>query len=125
MKKGDIFTTGELKYKVTKTGKKKEAQCIGTTNKKIKKLLIPSTIAEQNIKYNVVSVGGFANCKKLVSVTIGKNVTAFYNCPKLKKLSIQSTKLKKVGENAIKGTPKKMVLSVPKGKKKQYQKLFQ
>lgn len=130
LKKGDIFTTGELKYKVTKTGKKKEAQCIGTTNKKIKKLVIPSTIAEQNIKYNVVSVGGFANCKKLVSVTIGKNVTAikpkaFYNCKKLKKLSIQSTKLKKVGKNAIKGTPKKMVLSVPKGKKKQYQKLFQ
>ena len=114
----------------TKTGKKKEAQCIGTTNKKIKKLVIPSTIAEQNIKYNVVSVGGFASCKKLVSVTIGKNVTAiepkaFYNCKKLKKLSIQSTKLKKVGKNAIKGTPKKMILSVPKGKKKQYQKLFQ
>ena len=45
LKKGDLFTTGELKYKVTKTGKKKEAQCIGTTNKKIKKLVIPSTIA--------------------------------------------------------------------------------
>lgn len=129
LKKGDIFTTGKLKYKVTKTGKKSEVQCIGTTDKKIKKIAIPSTVTEQNVAYKVVSVGGFANCKKLASVTIGKNVTtikpkAFYGCSKLKKLNILTTKLKKIGKNAIKGTPKKMVLSVPKGKKKQYQKMF-
>lgn len=130
LKKGSTFTADGLKYKVTAAGKEKEVQCTGTANKKMKKLVVPDTVTYQNVKYNVTAVGGFKNCKKLTTVTLGKNITsidknAFYGCAKLKKLTIQSKKLEKVGKNAIKGTYKKMVLVTPKGKKKQYSKMFE
>lgn len=129
LKKGSTFTADGLKYKVTAAGKKKEVWCTGTADKKMEKLVVPDTVTYQKVKYNVTAVGGFKNCKKLTLVTLGKNITsidknAFYSCANLKKLTIQSKKLKKVGKNAIKGTPKKMVLVTPKGKKKQYQKMF-
>lgn len=128
-KKGSTFTVGDLKYKVTVVDKKKEVQCVGTTKKDIKKLIVPTTVTYQNIKYNVTAVGGFKNCKKLTAVTLGKNIAAidkntFNGCEKLKKITIQSKNLKKVGKNAIKGTSKKLVLVTPKGKKQKYQKMF-
>lgn len=129
MKKGSTFTAGSLKYKVTATGKKKEVQCVGTIKKNSKKLTVPDTVTYQKIKYNVTAVGGFKNSKKLTTVTLGKNITTidkntFSGCVKLKKITIQSKNLKKVGKNAIKETSKKLVLVTPKGKKQKYQKMF-
>ena len=67
--------------------------------------------------------------KKLTSVTVGKNVVkigtrAFAGCGKLKKITIRSTRLKKVGSGALKGINKKAVIKVPKKKRKGYKKLF-
>lgn len=63
------------------------------------------------------------------SVTIGSNVTeigakAFYNCKKLKKITIKTTKLKAVGKNALKNIHAKAVVKVPKRKLKAYKKLL-
>ena len=65
--------------------------------------------------------------KKLQTVVIGKNVTkiganAFSKCKKLKKVQITSKKLKKVTKKSFAGIAKKVVIKVPKSKKKAYKK---
>jgi uncharacterized repeat protein (TIGR02543 family) len=110
-KKGTKFTAGGLRYQVTAVGKTKTVQCIGTTKKNSKTLVIPATVTYQKSKYRVTAVGGFSGCKKLTKVTLGKYVTtlkskAFYGCSKLKKIVVKAKRLKKTGKNATKGTAK-------------------
>ena len=67
--------------------------------------------------------------KKLKKVTIGSNVTtigknAFKNCKNLKTITIESKKLKKMGNNAWKGIHKKAVFTCPAKKLKAYKKLL-
>ena len=57
---------------------------------------------------NIVTLGknAFSKCKALKKLIIGKNVTTignktFYGCSKLSRITIKSTKLKKVGNKAI------------------------
>jgi hypothetical protein len=76
-----------------------------------------------------IANSAFKNNKKLTSVVIGKNVVsvgkeAFKGCTKLKKLTVKSVGLKKVGKNALKGINKKAVIKVPKKKLKTYKKIF-
>ena len=71
----------------------------------------------------------FKNCKKLKRVVIGKEITsigakAFSGCKALKKITIKSAKLKKVGKNAFKGIHVKAVIKAPKAKLKAYKKLL-
>lgn len=49
---------------------------------------------------------------------------AFKNCKSLRKIVIKSTKLKKVGNNAVKGIHKKAVITCGKKNVKAYKKLF-
>lgn len=79
----------------------------------------------------VVSIdkAAFDGCKKLSAVTIGKKCKelgefAFNRCKKLKTITIKSTKLKKVGKKAFKGTSHKLTIKVPKKKLAAYKKLF-
>lgn len=95
-------------------------------NKKIKNVTIGK---------NVTSVGkdAFKNCTKLKKVEIQSQTlnkigsNAFSGDKSLTKISIKSTKLTKysVGKNALKGTNKKLVITVPKSKVKDYRKYFQ
>ena len=71
------------------------------------------------------------NNKYVTKVTIGKNVkkigaNAFYNCKKLKTITIYTTKLKMstVGKNAFKGVKKNVVVKVPKAKYSLYKKVL-
>jgi hypothetical protein len=55
---------------------------------------------------------------KLTKLSLGANVikigkAAFYNCPKLKKITIKSKKLTGVGEKAFSKTYAKAVVNVP------------
>lgn len=80
----------------------------------------------------VKSIGSeaFGWCDKLKTVkmnstalrTIGKE--AFVYDKKLVSITIKSTSLKTVGKNALEGTSKKLVIKVPKKKKKIYQRYF-
>ena len=109
---------GGVSYKVTSIAKN-----AFKGNKKITK----ATIGK-----NVVSIGNnaFANCKKLKQVKINSKKLkkignkVFYKCKNLKKLVIKSTKLSKVGKGFVKGTSKKLVITVPKKKKAKYVKKF-
>lgn len=123
---------GAIKYKVTKSvAKNGTVSVVGVKNKKIAKATIPATIKINGYSFLVTEVGSkaFYNCKKIKSVTVGKNVKkigskAFYKAKKLKKVTIKSKKLKTVGKNAWKGINKKAVIKVPKSKKKAYRKLL-
>lgn len=124
--------------------------------KSIKTAVVPSTISAKRRTFVVTSISSnaFSGCKKLRSISIGRNISsignrafysckgvskiiipvkvvkigkhAFANCKKLKRIIIKSTKLtnKSVGIKAFKGIYKKTIVKVPKKKKKMYKKLL-
>ncbi len=91
-------------------------------------------ITSVTIGKNVKVIGKYAfagctslkkvNCKSKVLVKIGAN--AFQGDKKLNNFILKSTKLtkKNIGNNAFKGTSKKLVFKVPKKAKKNYGKFF-
>lgn len=132
LKKGKAVVSGKYRYKVTKiSGKKGEVSFIGCKNKKITRVTIPATVKYQGYTLKVTAVGPKAlkSYKKLKSLAVGKNVktigkSAFVGCVKLKKITVQSLVLKKVGAGSLKGIYKKAVIKVPSRKLKAYKKLF-
>ena len=144
------FRIGNLKYRVAG---KQAVTCYGTTNSKITKLSIPSTVRYKGVTYRVTSVwaNAFKNKTRLTTVSIGNNVSvigknAFYKCKKLKKvtigtgltqinpyafrgvkkgctITIKSLKLKKVSTK-IDQSVSKMTVRVPKKKYAAYKKLL-
>lgn len=134
LKKGTVVNTTAGKFEVTDVTKKTVAFA-APVKKTVKKVVIPATIKVNNggkvttYKVTEIKAKALSGCKKLTAVTIGKNVKtigkyAFANAKKLKKITIKSTNLKKVGKNAIKGIQKKAVISCGKKKVKAYKKLF-
>lgn len=131
-KKGDIITVNGIQYKVTKSAEKNGTAAVsGVVSKKLTSAVVADTVKKGGYTFKVTEIGSnaFKKCKKLKSVTIGKNVTkiganAFNGDKKLRKITIKSTKLKSVGKNAVKGIHKKAVIKVPKSKLSKYKKLF-
>lgn len=97
-------TIGKVVYKISG----KNATVVKVSSKKVKSITIQSK----------VKIGG--KSYKVISIT--KN--AFKNCKKLKKITIKSTYLTKIGGNAFKGISKKAKIYVPKKKYKKYKKLI-
>ena len=126
----NLFTKKGLTYQVTG----KSTVCfIKHSNNCVTSVVIPATVKANGKTYKVTRIADNAlkNCKKLKTLTIGKNVSrigknAFYKCKKLKTLTIKTTKLSssKVGKNAFKGVPKKVKLKLPSKKAKAYKKLL-
>lgn len=109
--KGNVIKDKNSKssYKVIKSG---AVQYVGTTDKRVKKIVIPNTVKVDGVTYKVVSIAtnAFSGCKKLKTVTIGANVTtigdkAFYKCTALAKITIPS-KVTKIGKQAFYGCKK-------------------
>ncbi|MDO5155707.1 MAG: leucine-rich repeat domain-containing protein [Eubacteriales bacterium] len=131
-KVGKKVTVAGVKYTITKSNaKQKTAKVSGVASKKVKKAVVKDTIKVSGLTYKVteVSKNAFKGCKKLTSVTIGKNVTkiganAFYGDKALKKVTIKSTKIKSIGKNAFKNIQKKATFKVGKKQYKKYKKLF-
>lgn len=99
--------------------------------KKLKKANVPATvnIGGKSFRVTEIGAGAFSGCRKVASAALGANVAkiggkAFYSCKSLKKITIQSKKLKSVGKNALKNVHAKAVVKVPKSKLKAYQKLL-
>lgn len=99
------FQAKNIKYTVTSA---KEVKVTGPTKKSIRSVTIPATVKYKGTTYKVTSIGS----------------KAFYNCKKLKTVTIKSKKLKSVGKNAFKGIYKKAKVTVPKSKYKAYRKLL-
>lgn len=99
------FQAKNIQYTVTSA---KEVKVTGPTKKSIRSVTIPATVKYKGTTYKVTSIGS----------------KAFYNCKKLKTVTIKSRKLKSVGKNAFKGIYKKAKVTVPKSKYKAYRKLL-
>ena len=128
--KGFKIQIGNLVYKVNST-KQRSVSVIATTDKKVRKVSIPSYITYDKVIYKVTKIGDkvFKNKKKLKTVTIGRNIVsigkkAFYNCKKINKITVKTKKLKKVGKQAFKKIKKNAIIKLPAKKKKKYAKFF-
>lgn len=133
VKKDASYTVGNYKYKITnaKTNGKGTVVLNGVKSKKSTSIKVADTVNIGGKKFLVTAIdsSAFSGCSKAASATVGKNVTkigskAFYNCKKLKKITIKSAKLKSVGAKAFKGIAKKASIKVPKSKLKAYKKLL-
>ena len=126
--KGTVFKVKGYRYKVTG---KDIVSFVGITSKSAKSVTIPATVSYNKTTYKVTAVADKAlkGKAKLTTVKIGKNVKtigaeAFRNCKKLKKITISSTGLKKVGKNAFKGIKANAAVKVPAKKLAGYKKLL-
>lgn len=121
-------------YKILKQGKKTGTVAYQKPYSTAKgKITIPATVKKNGITYKVtgISANAFKNNKKITHIVIGKNVQtidskAFYNCKKLKTITINTTKLAsaKVNKKAFKGIKKTVKIKVIKSKYSKYRKLF-
>lgn len=132
--KGDVVTVSASNYTVTDPSKK-TVEYKAPTKKTITSVTIGDTVkVTSNGKteaYKVTSIASnaFKGCKKLKTVTIGKNITkigtnAFNACSAVKTIKIKGTGLKSIGKNAFKGINKKAVFTCPSKSLKAYKKLL-
>lgn len=122
-------TISGITYKITSN--KKKTATVSKSAKSIKKATILATVKINGKTYKVttISKGAFQKRSKLKKVVIGKNIKtisadAFNGSKKLKEITIASSSLKKIGNNAFKGINKKAIFYVQKGKLKKYSKLI-
>lgn len=130
--KGKAYTSGNLKYKVTKsTYKNGSVSVYAPAKKTLTSVSVPATVKINGYTFNVTAIGdkAFNDCTKLKKVTIGSKVTAigkqaFNGCKALTSITVNSKVLKTVGASALKGISAKAVIKVPAAKLSAYQKLF-
>lgn len=110
---------------------KRTVEVVGAWNKKLTKIRVDGSVTLGGKTYQVTSIAAsaFKNNKKVRAAIIGKNVKvignqAFFNCKKLKNLTIKSKVLKKAGANALKKIDHKAVIKVPAAKKEAYKKIL-
>ena len=127
---GTKKTIGALTYQIKTTGPSGGTVTVIKAKKKAN-ITIPATVRIDGYTYQVTILKAkvFRNNNKLKKVTIGKNMTqignkAFEGCKNLKKVTINSKKLSKVGKNAFAKINAKAKITVPKAKLKNYKKLF-
>ena len=129
VKVGNKYKIKKHTYKVTSV-KKRTVSFVKTTSKS-KTIKIPSTVKINGKKYKVTTIATSAlkGNKKVTKVIIGSNVTkigkkAFYNCKRLKNITIKSKKLKSVGKYAFKGIAKYATIKCPGKKTKKYKEMI-
>ena len=120
-KKGSsAVTVKNLNYELDT--KKKTAAFTGPKSKNVTAVTIPATVRVKGTTYRVTEIraGACKNLKKLVRLTIGKNVVkigkdAFSGCKKLSKIVVKTTtlKAKDVGSNAFKTGNAKSIVKLP------------
>ncbi len=131
--KGKTFTSGNLKYKVTKGATKYGTKVTNGTvtvvglskaGKKKATVSVPATVSKSGGKYKVSALGtkAFAKASKLKTVKLNKYMKkipakAFINCKKLSKLVLK-VKITSVKKGAFKGCKKKITVSAKKSIKK-------
>ena len=90
-----------MTYKVTSSKKGNCKVALIKNNKKTaKNITVKDSVKYKGVTYKITSIGSsaFKNNKKLVNITLGKNITkigkpAFKGCAKLKKVKVPKKKL--------------------------------
>ena len=151
IKKGTSHKVSSYQYKVTAAS---TVSMTAVKNKKATKIKVPKTVKIGGKTFKVTAIGSkafknnkkitsveigdnvkiigtsaFEGCTKLCKATLGKGVTeigssTFKNCKKLGTITIKSTKLKKVGKNALKSIKATAKIKVPARKLSAYKKLL-
>ncbi|MBR5178194.1 MAG: leucine-rich repeat protein [Lachnospiraceae bacterium] len=108
---------------------KKTVSFVSTKNTTATKLTIPNTVKYKGTTYKVTKIEASAlkgnkSIKKLIIgtdvKTIGKK--AFYNCSKLKNITIKGTNITSIGKSSFAKIYKKAVITVPASVKDKYEK---
>lgn len=128
---GYSFTKNKITYEVKYV--KGSPVLYVTSAKKVKgNVKLPDTVSILGKKYKVYGIDttAFKGNQKMTSVTIGKYVRtigkqAFYNCKKLKKVTVKSTVITKIGKQAFYKNAKTLKFKVPKKKASKYKRLIQ
>ncbi len=128
-----IYVVGNVKYQVTnaETNGTGCVSVVGLKNPKVSTVRIGSKVKLGNYEYKITGIAAEAFSKNLSlkNVTLGSNLTqigskAFYGCKNLSRLTVSCAKFKKAGNDAIRGSNKKLVICVPEGKVTEYGKYF-
>ena len=120
-----VYTVGGYKYKALN---KSEVAFAGLKSNKTKKVVINKTVKINGKNFKVTTIAAKAlRGKTITSLVIGANIKkieskALENCKKLKKITIKSSQINKMGKNAFKGIPKTAKVKVPKKKRTSYKK---
>lgn len=119
IKNGMMIKTSSGKY-VVKDKNRKTIYFDKPNSKDIKSVTIPKSIEYKGVKFNVVGIQShaFYNCKKLRTVTIQAKISefpeyAFYNCVVLNKLNFPGA-IKKVGAKSFVNCKSLSTLSIGK-----------
>lgn len=131
---GKIITSSAgYRFKVTSSKVKNPEVALYRPGSGRKEVKIGTKVTINGISYSVTSVceRAFRSNKRVKKVSLGSRVDkigkeAFANCRNIKVLYIYSPRLKAsdIGENAFKGINKRVKISVPKAKTKEYKELF-
>ena len=130
---GAVVKDGTYIYVITNPTKHycKVTGVVASKKKTIKFIKVPNAIRLSGVKYRVTAIdkNAFKGLKKVTKVRIDTNVKtigikAFYNCKKIKKVTIRTKKLKKIGKFAFKNINKKATIKVPKKQLKKYTKML-
>ncbi len=132
LKKGDLISSGKMRYQILSLkGKIGTVSLKAVETKGIKSVKIPAQISQNSYRFRVASIAdhAFKNCRKLRTAVIGREVivigkNAFRGCRKLTRVTVKTTRLKRVGKNAFKGVSTKIMVKVPKKRKKAYFRLL-
>lgn len=127
-KVGDTRTINYITYQVTRaTDSDPRVKAVACTRQSLTSLTIPTYITFGGVRYKVTNIGAnaFRDMPDLTTLVIGKNLikinpTAFYNCPRLKTITIYSKKITGVGDKAFSRTYAKAKVNVPNSYIKKY-----
>lgn len=120
--KGKIYTVNQMKYKVTKVRKNKPGNVtlVGTAKKRTKLTSLnikdTVTICGKTFRVTAIGTGDFQNYTRLRRVKLGAYIkvikkNAFRGCRRLRKITVTSLRLRRIGKNALKGISPKAVMS--------------
>ena len=100
---GDIFSIGELRYKIIKKGE----VCVYRYKPDVTDVDIPKYVSYKGYSYKVTSIGwrAFINCKSITNITIPNSVTsieeyAFESCTSLTSITIPNS-VTSIGHSAF------------------------
>lgn len=126
--KGKTYLFGGIRYKVlTLTKNGGTVSVNGTSKKNLKRAVIPASVKIKGTTLKVTEIGKYAfrSCRKLTHLSVGSNIKkigtgAFRGCSGLKRVTIRSKQLVRVGKQAFAGVARKVTMKLPPQKRKKY-----
>ena len=118
-KKGDLVTIGNIVYKISGYNDKR-VRVMRLVDKQVTNVVVPNTVSFGGRTYSVTCINANAlrGNKYIKKVTLGKYIrsiehNAFYNCPKLAKVVINSKDLVNISNYAFKKSKSSLKVYVP------------